>query len=80
MDDELLEHDAAKSRCSTLLDNSGSLAKFETWQELEAVSREVLARHSGEHFVYWVSGDPINKNSTDIAHNITGGKGRKIKL
>ena len=55
------------------MDNSGSLAEFETWDELEAVSREVLARHTGEHFIYWVGGDPLDENSTSVDPKIRAG-------
>ena len=58
-----------------MLDNSGSLAEFETWDELEAVSREILARHNKGHFIYWVGGDPLDKNSTSVDPKITGNSG-----
>ena len=61
-----------------LLDDSGSLAEFETWDELEAVSREVLARHSGEHFVYWVGGDPLAESSASVDPKITGNSGELL--
>ena len=72
VDSGTLKHDDANAKCAELLDYSGHLARFETMAELEAVSREVLARHIGEHFVYWVGGDPVLDNTTAIARLFHG--------